>query len=147
VRRRVGLGTPARLARGAPGFAHLEALVAIALVAVALVPALQALQAGVSGGRALGDIATLDAGLREKLEEVLAKPFAELNAETYLPGGNTTSSVSASLSDPVGPARRVVILYRSDGSSVSSADTGLLRIRVARDGSDTALETLKARWW
>jgi hypothetical protein len=81
------------------------------------------------------------------MEEVLARPFDALNAETYLSGGNTTSSVSAALSDAAGAERRIVILYRTDGSAVSSADTGLLRIRVAYEAGGIALETLKAKWW
>lgn len=131
----------------ASGFAYLEVLVALVLVVVALVPALEALQSGVRGSQALIDIAARDASLRAKMEEVLAKPFATLNAETYLPGGNTIASVSAALSDPAGPERRIVILYRTDGSAVSSADIGLLRVRVAFEAGGTALETLKAKWW
>ncbi len=133
--------------RAASGFAYVEVLVAMVLVVVALVPALEALQSGVRGSSALADIASRDASLRAKMEEVLAKPFDTLNAQTYLTGGNTTSSVSAALSDPAGAERRIVILYRTDGSIVSSADTGLLRVRVAWQAGGAALETLKAKWW
>lgn len=129
------------------GIAYVEVLVALLLVVAALVPALEALQSGVRGSEALGAIAAQDATLRAKMEEVLAKPFDTLNAETFLVGGNTTSSVSASLSDPAGPERRIVILYRTDASAVSSADTGLLRVRVGFETGGTALETLKAKWW
>jgi hypothetical protein len=124
-----------------------EVIVALALVVTALVPALEALQSGVRGNTMLAGIAARDALLRAKMEEVLARPFDALNAETYLSGGNTTSSVSAALSDAAGAERRIVILYRTDGSAVSSADTGLLRIRVAYEAGGIALETLKAKWW
>lgn len=133
--------------RGARGIAYVEVLVALVLLLTALVPALQALQSGVRGHAQLAAIATRDASLRAKMEEVLGKPFDTLNAETYLAGGNTTSSVSAALSDPAGAERRIVILYRTDGSAVASADTGLLRVRVAWQAGGTALETLKAKWW
>lgn len=136
-----------RQRRGTSGFAYVEVLVALALVVAALVPALQALQSGVRGSSSLADIASRDAALRAKMEEVLAKPFDTLNAQTYLSGGNTSSSVSAALSDPAVAPRRIVILYRTDGSIVSSADTGLLRVRVAWEAGGTALETLKAKWW
>lgn len=140
------LRLPCQLGR-ATGFAYVEVLVALVLVLTALVPALEALQSGVRGSQALGAIAARDAALREKMEEVLAKPFDALNAETFLSGGNTTTSVSAALSDSAGQERRIVILYRTDGSAVSSADTGLLRVRVAYEIGGTALETLKAKWW
>lgn len=133
--------------RRSRGIAFVEVLVALLLVLAALVPALDAMQSGVRGSAALAAIAAQDATLRAKMEEVLAKPFDTLNAETFLTGGNTTSSVSASLSDATGPERRIVILYRTDGSAVSSADTGLLRVRVAFEAGGTALETLKAKWW
>lgn len=129
------------------GVAYVEALVALVLVVTALVPALDALQSSVRGNPMLAAIASRDASLRAKMEEVLAKPFDALNAETYLSGGNTTASVSTALSDAAGAERRIVILYRTDGSAVSSADTGLLRVRVAYEAGGTALETLKAKWW
>jgi hypothetical protein len=132
---------------GHRGVAYVEVIVALALVVTALVPALEALQSGVRGNTMLAGIAARDALLRTKMEEVLARPFDALNAETYLSGGNTTSSVSAALSDAAGAERRIVILYRTDGSAVSSADTGLLRIRVAYEAGGIALETLKAKWW
>jgi Tfp pilus assembly protein PilV len=132
----------------AQGFAYVEVLVALVLVVVALVPALEALQSGVHASREAGGVASKDALLRAKMEEALARPFDELNAQTFLVGGNTTASVSAALSDASGAAdRRVVILYRSDGSALSSADTGLLRLRVAYEAGGLALETMKSKWW
>jgi Tfp pilus assembly protein PilV len=139
--RPVGGPGPAR------GLAYVEVLVALVLVAVALVPALQALQVGVLGSAVAADASSRDSALREKMEQVLALPFATLYAETYVAGGNTTSSVSDALSDPAGADRRIVIVYRTDGSAVSSSDTGLLRVRVAWQAGGTALETLKAKWW
>lgn len=133
--------------RAAIGSAYLEVLVALVLVVMALVPALQALQSAVRGSSIVGEVAARDALLRAKMEEVLAKPFDMVNAETFLSGGNTTTSVSAALSDPSSPDRRIVILYRTDGSAVSNSDTGLVRVRVAWEGGGTALETLKSKWW
>lgn len=120
---------------------------ALLLVVMALVPALNALQTGTRGTPVLVAVAARDALLRGKMEEVLAKPFDTVNAETFLSGGNTTTSVSAALSDAAGPNRRIVILYRTDGSAVSSSDTGLVRVRVAWEAGGTALETLKSKWW
>jgi hypothetical protein len=129
------------------GLAYVEVLVALVLVATALVPALEALQSSVRSGPVLTSAAARDAQLRAKMEEVLSLPFETLNAETFLAGGNTTSSVSSALSDAAGADRRVVILYRSDGSALSAADTGLVRIRVAYEAGGVALETMKSKWW
>ena len=90
--------------------------------------------------------------LRDKMERVLARPFADLYAQTYAPGGNTTTSVSASLSDAAGtPDRRNVVLYRYDASSsaLSAADTGLVYVAVyyEAEGASLGLTTLVGRWW
>lgn len=132
---------------GEGGLAYIEVMVALVLVVMALVPALNALQTDTRGAPALVAIAARDALLRAKMEEVLAKPFDTVNAETFLAGGNTTTSVSTALSDPAGPDRRIVILYRTDGTALSSSDTGLVRVRVAFEAGGIALETLKSKWF
>ena len=132
------------------GFSYVEVLVSVVLVAVLLVPALQALESGVSGTQSAA-LARRQLALADKMERVLAKPFVELYAETYAPGGNTTGSVSASLSDPAGPYRRAVVLYRYDATNamLSGADTGLLYVAVyyESDGPGGAIATLVGRWW
>ena len=120
---------------------------ALVLIVIALVPALNALQTDTRGTPALVAIAARDALLRAKMEEVLAKPFDAVNAETFLSGGNTTTSVSTALSDAAGPDRRILILYRTGGTAVSASDTGLVRVRVAWEAGGTALETLKSKWF
>ena len=136
---------------GQSGFSYVEVLLSALLVTVLLVPALQALQTGIAGGN--GDsAASRQLRLRAKMEEALARPFAKLYAETYLAGGNTTNSVSATYSDAVGQAdRRVVVLYRYNASTnaLSSGDTGLVFVSVyyEADGSAGALATLTGRWW
>lgn len=148
----IGSGPGARRCRcvrngTSAGLAYIEVLVALVLVVMALVPALEALRSGVRGSQILGTIATRDALLRAKMEEVMAKPFDTLYAETYLSGGNTTTSVSTALSDATGAERRIVILYRTDATAPSSSDTGLVRVRVAYEAGGTALETLKSKWF
>src|SRR6266511_1478527 len=110
------------------GFSYAEILLSVVLLTALLVPALQALQSGVSGGQS-SSLAARQLTLRDKMEQMLAKPFADLYAQTYLPGGNTTTSVSALLSDAAGADRRVVVLYRYDASAgalnPSLKDTGL----------------------
>ena len=139
--------TRSPLRSGATGLAYIEVIVALVVVVIALVPALNAMQLGLRGSQWLGAIAVRDTSLRGKMEEVMARPFDTLNAETFLSGGNTTTSVSTALSDAAGAERRIVILYRTDGSAVSASDTGLVRVRVAYEAGGTALETLRSKWW
>ena len=139
--------TRSPLRSGATGLAYIEVIVALVVVVIALVPALNAMQLGLRGSQLLGAIAVRDTSLRGKMEEVMARPFDTLNAETFLSGGNTTTSVSTALSDAAGAERRIVILYRTDGSAVSASDTGLVRVRVAYEAGGTALETLRSKWW
>lgn len=129
------------------GFSYIEVLVAVGLLTVALVPAMNALQSGITGSTQHATNAADQHRLRAKLEEVLAKPFSSLYALTYASGGNSAATAHAALSDPVGPQRRLVYLYRSTGSALSSADTGLLHIAVAHENGGATLETLRGRWW
>jgi hypothetical protein len=137
--------------RDQSGFSHVEILLSVVLLMVLLVPALEALQSGIAGGQN-ASLAARQLVLRDKMEQVLAKPFAELYSQTYLPGGNTAGSVSASLSDSVGaPSRRNVVLYRYDAvtAALSPSDTGLVFVSVyyEAEGSAKALNTLVGRWW
>jgi hypothetical protein len=129
-----------------------EILLSVVLLTVLLVPALQALQSGIAGGQN-SSLAARQLTLRDKMELLLAKPFADLYAQTYLAGGNTTSA-NASLSDPAGaPGRRMVVLYRYDASTgalnPNANDTGLVFVSVyyEAEGSANGLNTLVGRWW
>lgn len=132
------------------GFSYAEVLLSVMLLAILLVPAMQALNTAILGGS--NNLAARQLNLRSKMEEVLSKPFGVLYAETYLVGGNTPTSVSASLSDASGvPDRRVVVLYRYDvlTNALSSNDTSLLYVGVyyEAEGSTNAINTLIGRWW
>ena len=118
---------------------------ATVLVVVALVPAMDALQAAVTGSTVHQTEATKQQQLQSKIEEVLAKPFDDLYAQTYLSGNST--SANAALSDAASTGRRIVVLYRYDGSAKTANDSGLLRIQVAFEAGGPTLETLKGRWW
>ena len=132
------------------GFTYVEVVLSVVLLAVLLVPAMQALQTGISGG-VTPTFATSAPTLRAKMEEVLAIPFGDLYAETYLPGGNT-AAINATYSDaPAAVNRRVVVLYRYNAiaKALSASDTGLLYVSVyyQSEGSASALNTLLGRWW
>jgi hypothetical protein len=140
-----------RISAACRGFSYVEVLLSVALMVTLLVPAMRALEAGIMGTPARA-FTTARAGLQTKMEEVLAAPFSRVYAETYLPGGNTTSSVSAAFSDAPGtPDRRVVVLYRYDAltKAVATADTGLVFVSVyyTSQGSSGALNTLAGVWW
>ena len=133
------------------GLSYVEVLLSVVLLAVLLAPALESLQSALAGTQSAALLAR-ELALRVKMERVLAKPFAELYAQTYAPGGNTTTSVSASLSDAVGaPDRRNVVLYRYDAglAALSAADTGVVYVAVyyEAEGAGRALTTFVGRWW
>lgn len=131
------------------GVAYVEAVLATVMVAVLLVPALNALTTGLLGTEVRSELGNQALSLQSKLDEVLAKPYSTLLAETNAPNANSPSTVSAALSDPPGPARRIVTLYRTEGDRVASeADTGLLHIRVAWEGapSNGGLMALRSKW-
>jgi type II secretory pathway pseudopilin PulG len=132
------------------GFTYAEVLLSVLLISILLVPALQALNTGIAGSS--NDLAARQFELRSKVEEVLANPFGQLYSETYLYGGNTPTSVSASYSDAAGTTdRRVVVFYRYDvaTNALSSNDTGLLYVNTyyEAEGSANGLSTLVGRWW
>lgn len=132
------------------GFSYAEVLLSVVVLGILLVPAMQALSTAISAST--GNLAARQLALRSKMEEVLSQPFNTLYAETYPPGTNTVSSVSATFSDAANaPASRAVVLYRFDAASnvLSNGDTGLLFVSVyyRSDGSAGALNTLAGRWW
>ncbi len=132
------------------GFSYAEVLLSVILLAILLMPAMQALNTAILGGS--NNLAAKQLSLRSKMEEVLSKPFGKLYAETYLTGGNTTTSISANYSDASGAIdRRIVVFYRFDAATnaLSSNDTGLLYVSVyyEAEGSTNAINTLVGRWW
>ncbi|MDI1298378.1 hypothetical protein [Methylotenera sp.] len=132
------------------GFSYVEVLLSIVLIAVLLVPAMQALNNAISGSAS--NIAARQLNLRNKMEEVLSKPYSTLYAVTSATGGNTSTSISTSLSDASGVSnRRAVTIYRYDNTSnaLSATDTGVLFVSVyyEAEGSANALNTLVGQWW
>lgn len=132
-------------ARRQHGLSYIEVLVATVLVAVSLVPAVEALRGGIFGARVHQAAAEDHYRLEARLEEVLAEPYALLDAAAVAAGSQTTAT---SYSDPAGAAnRRLVYLARYDAGSGSftAADTGLLWVRIAYESPPGELLTLTAR--
>lgn len=134
--------------RYASGFSYTEVLVAMVLIAVLLIPATDALYSGVRGGDIHADEAEYHFRLVGKMEEVLARPFAELVQQADLAAGPAT--VVTAYSDPNGTdGRRLVYLARYDGDDAdgdadpfTDGDEGLLWVRVAIEGTPRRLDTL-----
>lgn len=132
------------------GFSYAEVLLSVILLAILLVPAMQALNSAIAGGSS--NVAARQLNLRNKMEEVLSKPYNVLYGVTSVSGGNTTTSISTSLSDASGTTgRRAVTIYRYDSTSnaLSATDTGVLYVSVyyEAEGRTNALNTLVGRWW
>ena len=133
-------------ARRQSGISYPEVLAAVIVVAVAAIPATNALRGAMSTVEADSRATVNHYRLKEKMEQVLADPFAAVAAQA---AGNTTASV---YSDPAGSVdRRVVYIAQYDGDDADAdddpftgTDPGLLWIRVEIEGSRGALQALKA---
>lgn len=136
------------------GLSYTEVLVATALIALLLTPALEALNTGLNSVRARRTLGEEQHLLRAKLDDVLALPFATLDAAAQAAGGATTAT---SLSDTVtlsdgGSLARQVYLSRydgdnadADGNPFTGTDAGLIWARVTIPGTALAAETLTAQ--
>jgi len=136
------------------GLTYMEVLLASVLIALLLVPGLQALQSGLQSTAVQSSLEEEQAILQGKLADLLAMPFATLDAAAQAAGGPTTAS---SLSDTVTLSdgrslSRQVFLSRYDGDNAdadgdpySGTDAGLLWLRVAIAGTALAVETLTAQ--
>lgn len=125
-------------ARHRAGFSYVEVLIATVLMALALIPALESLELGVRGSGVHRNELVRHQRMMAKLEEVLAEPFAALEAEALAAGGGASA-----YSDAVGAEdRRLVTLTAFDADGDTQPDAGILRVRVAIEATPHILETL-----
>jgi hypothetical protein len=131
------------------GLTYVEVLIATMLIVVTLVPAIEALQPGIQGMGIHEARTERHYELTAKLEEVLAKPFSELDTEAVAISDPTVASDN--YSDPVAQAnRRLVYLSRYDADNAdgnsnffdAGMDEGLLWVRVELEGTVEAIESL-----
>ncbi|MGD2062841.1 MAG: hypothetical protein PVF51_04585 [Nitrospirota bacterium] len=123
---------------------------ATVLLAISLAPALETLRGGVVGSEIRAELTAAHYHLTAKMEEVLAQPFASLEAAATAAGSATTPTT---YSDTAGDDdRRLVYVAGYDGDNAdgdnnpfTGADDGLLWVRV--EIADTALSvaTLASR--
>ncbi|MDX2447513.1 MAG: hypothetical protein QNK29_10020 [Desulfobacterales bacterium] len=137
--------------KGSSGFSYVEVLVASMLVAITLVPVLSALFGGTQGSSIHNELAVDHYRMTGRLEEVLAKPFDELQQAADAAGG--PGVIVAVYSDSVGTERRrLVYLSRYDGDNVDAdndpftgLDDGLIWVRIQIEDTLESMETLTKR--
>ena len=130
------------------GLTYVELLIATVLIVVALVPAIEALRPAIQGSGIHQSETALHYHLLSGLEDVLARPFVELDTEAQALGNHTASS--ALFSDTAGSVnRRLVFLSRYDADNAdgnndpfTGTDEGLVWVRIEVEGTTHALQTL-----
>jgi type II secretory pathway pseudopilin PulG len=129
------------------GFSYVEILVAMVLIAVSLIPAMNALRIGVSSGTVQETRAVSHYELVGRLEQVLAQPFASLDAEATVVGD---PKVPTGYSDAPGANNRLLVFLSaydvddadSDGDPFTGTDPGVLWVRVEVERTVQGFETL-----
>ena len=128
------------------GFSYVEVMVAVLLIAVALLPALDSLRGALLGARHRATVTEEHYHVFGKLEEMLARPFWELDAEAVSVADPTLPTAYSEA--PGTPRRRLVYLARydgddadGDGDPLTGGDPGLLWLRVEIENG-RSLETV-----
>lgn len=133
------------------GLTYIEVLISTLLIVVTLVPAMQALYPAVAGAGIHESRMEDHYQLAGRLEELLAEPFADLDAAATAAGDETTPT---GYSDTVTYAdgrqvSRNVFLSRydadnadTDNNPFTGTEDGLLWLRVEIAGTADGLETL-----
>ncbi len=132
------------------GLTLVEVLVAVALLAALLVPTINALTTSSHGAQVHRDLADNQYRLTSRLEELLAEPFADLEAAAIAAGSPQTATT---YSEPAGgPGRLVVYLSACDGDNADAdndlftgTDDNILWIRVAVENTVHELQTIRAQ--
>ncbi len=132
------------------GLTLVEVLVTIALLAVLLVPVVNALTTSSQGAEVHRELAGNQFRLTSRLEELLAEPFADLEAAAIAAGSPQTAT---SYSETPGiPGRLVVYLSACDGDNAdgdndlfTGTDGGILWIRVEVENTIHDLQTIRAQ--
>ena len=132
---------------GQSGITYVEVLIAAALISVSLVPMMDAVRTASISAGVHEDAAVQNLHLVATMEDVLAEPFASLEAAATAAGSESTLT---SYSDLAGSNnRRLVFLSLYDGDNADTdndpftgTDQGLMWVRVEVEGTAQAIETL-----
>jgi Tfp pilus assembly protein PilV len=126
----------------ASGFAYIEVMVAVLLLALCALPAANAIKNGLNAADAAPARAAALRCMRDKMEAVLAEPYANLLAAR---NGNqpTTTYSDAAVGGCV--TRKVYIdVYPSNASVDAAGWTALLRVDVVSPDTSYSFTTLVA---
>jgi type II secretory pathway pseudopilin PulG len=134
------------------GLTYVEVLIATILIAVTLVPAMEALTPATQGMSIHEAQTVRHYALTALLEEVLAKPFNELDTEAVTI--NNPNVASTLYSDLAGSSdRRLVYLSRYDadnsdgnGNVFDGTDEGLLWVKVEIEATGQSIEGLTSQY-
>lgn len=134
------------------GFSYVEVLVATVLIAIVLVPAMESLLPGIAGSGIHETFAEDHYRLTGRLEEILAEPYADLDAAGIVAGNETTPTISYSDVFTYADGRQItrnIFISRYDGDNADAdnnpftgIDDGLLWVSATIAGSALRLETL-----
>ena len=135
------------------GLTYVEVLIATVLIAVSLVPAIEALTPATQGMSIHEAKILRHYQLTAMLEDVLAKPFSELDTEAVTINDPTVASTL--YSDLPGTSdRRLVYLSRYDADNAdgngnpfdTGMDEGLLWVKVEIEATDQSIEGLTSSY-
>lgn len=127
------------------GLSYLEVLVSTVIATAALAPALDALRNGAAAAGVHRGHLIDRHRLVSRIEEVTANRFATLDAEAVATSNSPTTPSTTYSDAPGTPNRIVVMLYRFDGSTATSVNTGLVRVDAMVEGSKLSLSTLRTQ--
>lgn len=130
------------------GLTYVEIMIALVVLVIGLVPALDSLRTAMIGTGVSGSYIVEQHRLSGRMEELLAEPFADLDAEALVPGNAPTA-----YSDPPGtPGRLLIFLSRYDGDDAdgdgdpfTGVDQGLLWVRATIEDTVYDFETVIAQ--
>lgn len=129
------------------GISLIEVLIAVALIAISLVPMMDAVRTATISGSVHEDAAVQHLHLIAMLEDVLAEPFASLDAAATAAGNESSLTSYSDL--PGSTNRRLVFMSLYDGDNADTdndpftgTDPGLMWVRVEVEGTTQAIETL-----
>ena len=132
------------------GLTLVEVLVATVLLAIMLVPAINALTTSSQGAEVHRELASNHFRLTSRLEELLAEPFAELEAAAIAAGSPQAATIYSETAGA--PGRLVVYLSACDGDNAdgdgdlfTGTDAGILWIRVEVENTVHDLQTIRAQ--
>ena len=126
----------------AAGFAYIEVLVAVLLLALCALPAANAVKNGLNAADAAPRRAAALRCMRDKMEAVLAEPYANLLAAR---NGNQPATRYSESADGGCVERRVYIdVYPAGGSVDAAGWTALLRVDVVSPETSYSFTTLVA---